>query len=164
MIVPVENILMMAIQIEKSGIEFYRDLQQKFSPHSEVYKILGLLWKDEMKHKQSFEKLLATLKVEKMKTFYPKEVSRVTSFIEKKLFGDIEKAREYLEKYTEKQDMAEVFLYAIGIEMDTVYLYEKISAKIIPAEKDFMNAIIYEERSHVNKLKDLRAKIKSGEY
>ncbi|MDD5067887.1 MAG: hypothetical protein PHF84_12645 [bacterium] len=154
-----EKIVMLAIQIESAGIEFYTALKRMFSPHSSSFEIIESLLLDEYKHKKTYEILLNKIKVEKKKIIEitPKEIEGIRALVEGKIFDQTEKAVKYV---SQNLDLSQLLLYALGFELDTNYLFEKLEEKIIPAEKEIIRTILKEERTHIEKIIKLRAEIK----
>ncbi len=162
MIVSGESLIMMAIQIEEAGIQFYGELKKLFSKHSSEYKIVEFLQDEEKKHKKLYQTLRNKIKSEKRRLvdFTEEEIHNIRAFVESKVFDEVESARKYM--IENRKDIPKILLYALAIELDTVYFFSKIEEKILPSEKEIIKDIIKEENSHVEKLIELREKIKFG--
>ena len=159
MIIPGELAIMMAIQTEEAGIEFYDALKKSFPSESAKYKLFEFLQKDEEKHRIIFKRLQSQVKVEKRRivNFAEKEIENIKIIVKAKIFDEMEKAKECL---FQEIDLSQILLCAIGIELDSVYFYEKIGEKILPSEKDIIKSIVKEEKSHVDKLISIRTELR----
>ena len=159
MIISGELAIMMAIQTEEAGIELYDALKKSSPSESEKYKLFEFLQKDEEKHRTIFKRLQSEIKVEKRRivNFTKQEIENIKIIIQAKIFDEIEKTKEYL---FQKINLSQILLCAIGIELDSVYFYEKIGEKILPSEKDIIKSIVKEEKSHVDKLISIRTDLR----
>ncbi|MBU1078306.1 MAG: hypothetical protein KKH98_13495 [Spirochaetes bacterium] len=162
MIVSGEKVLLMAIKIEEVGIDFYHQLHV-FTGKKKIFNsILNKLMNDKIKHKKIYQKLLKSIKVKKSQylKFSKKEIKQIKLFVEGKIFNQIERAKAYI---SELNDISEVLLYALGFELDSLYFFEQIADKIVPAEKSIIQTIIKEEKSHVDQIILLRTAVRSEE-
>lgn len=159
MIVAAEKVIMMAIHIEEVGRDFYKNLMDSIDRTSSFHRILSSLMMDEIKHKKIYERLLSKIRREKQSLIELRkdELEKIMLFVEDKIFDQLKKAENFVKN---AGDISQIILYALGFELDTVYFFEKIEDKIIPAEKAVIQTIIKEEKSHVEQLILLKSMIK----
>lgn len=153
------QLIQMAIEIERIGIEFYEHLKRNFKPGTPGYRTLIMLRDDEIEHRKKYQLLMKQVEVEKRKifSFSDKEISEMRTIVDRKIFDQFETAMKYL---SDSPDIPQVLLYAIGIEYDTFYFFNRLADRVIPAEKDVIKEIIKEEKTHIEKLMGLRLKYK----
>jgi len=142
-----------ALQMEEKGEEFYKKAMDecKNKPGKEIWKMLR---KDEIVHKSRIKKLYDSLKdgkgwkksaigkqadTKKLRTFF--------NGVQKKHASDI------------KAETDDIKAMDVGIdfELKAIKFYEKNLTKAKdPVEKNFLNMMIKEERSHYTALSDMK--------
>lgn len=159
MLIKSKQILHMALEIEQKGIEFYDRLKELFVQGTKSYVTLVMLRNDEVSHKEKYKILAKRIQSERKEVFNftQKELEEITILINNKIFDEMENAVRF---FGADPDISLILLYAIGVEYDTFYFYNKMVEKVIPAEKDLIKEILREEKGHIEKLMFLRTQLK----
>ena len=146
----VREVIEQAVQTEKLGHEFYARMAEKFSEHHEMKKLFDLLATHEVKHGNSFTALM-----EKVKQDQPEGWDEVTLYlkalVDSEFFLGKDKCLPSLEHV---KTPAEALDMALCFERETLLYYYTLREAI--QEKDLIDQIIREERSHIVWLKNLQ--------
>jgi rubrerythrin len=139
----VREVVEQAVQTEKLGYDFYQRMTKKFENESKLKELFDSLATKEKHHEKVFTDLLAKVKDQDIDN--PEEFSAyLRSIVESEFFLGKNKSLPSLEHLTSVSDAVK---FAIGFERETLlYFY---SLKEIVKEKEIVNEIIEEEKSHV---------------
>ena len=150
------EIIEMAVEIEKNGFAFYDRALQRSDLNNDAKKLLQTLRDEEKVHEQTFLNLR-----EKIDNFdlnsdinWDESRSYIQSMVDTHLFNQPEKS---IQLATKARDMKDLVSNAIQFEKDTLlffYFIKKFVAK--EKSKKAIENIIDEEVSHVVKLKKIQ--------
>lgn len=142
------EILGMAVELEKRGIDFYRRLQE--SAHQEVKNIFAFLAEEEEKHLAFFNDLLGTLETEE--TFQDNEevTQYLGSIVESGILGKV------LAGGVKPSSLSDALETGIEVEKESVLFYQGFMPLVNPTKKGWLEKVIEEEKRHFLKLVALR--------
>ncbi len=139
-----------AIQTEKLGREYYTKMAEKFQEHSELKKLFDLLAIQETKHESNFTNLKGKLKEEDVEGW--DEVAQyLSALVDSEFFLGKESCLPSLEHV---KTAAEAIDFALCFERETLLYYHTLKETL--KEKEIMEAIVKEERSHIVWLNNLK--------
>jgi rubrerythrin len=146
----IREIVEQAVQTEKLGNEFYTKLARKFEDNNELKKIFELLAAHELKHGASFATLENNIGDEELAGW--DEVSLyLRAIVDSEFFLGNDKCLPSLEHV---KTAAEAIEFALCFERETLLYYYTLREAM--KEKDIIDSIIREEKSHIVWLNDLR--------
>lgn len=150
-----KDVFEFAVRIEENGEKFYRDSAEKLA-NPEIKKLFVFLADEEVRHKQTFEKLAARMGSMQL----PKQLDTdykayLNAYSENLIFAESDTDR----KIAAIDDERTALLYALEKELDTIHYYREIRELIPASEQGLIEKIIDEERSHVVKLAEMKQKI-----
>ena len=141
-----------AIGIERSGAAFYDALVKSASnePSRVIYEYLAV---EEKKHIDIFKNMLGSLADYTPPETYTEEYDRyLKALIDSAVFRDDQSAREMAEKVSSE---AEAIRIAISAEKDSILFYSSLRELVRRPDREAVDKIIEEERSHLRQLSDL---------
>lgn len=139
-----------AIQTEKLGREFYTIMAEKFHGHSELKRLFELLAIQETKHESSFSNLKARLKEENIEGW--DEVAQyLRAIVDSEFFLGKDSCLPSLDHVKTAADAID---FALCFERETLLYYHTLRETL--QEKELIDAIIKEERSHIVWLNNLK--------
>lgn len=147
------EIVMMGIQIEKNGKDFYNTLilQSQNRKAKELYKFLA---SEEEKHILAFQGILDKLEDSQAVESYPGEyISYMKTLAAEYVFTQEDKGQA-LAKST-KTDKEAIEL-GLRFEKDSILFYEAMKKSISSAHHNIVDQLILQEASHLKKLSDLK--------
>lgn len=146
----VREVIEQAILTEKRGNEFYLTMAEKFQDQSELKKLFELLAAHETRHGQTFSDLASRLEEEE-----PQDWEEITLYLEalvdSEFFLGKDKCLSSMEHVKTARDAID---FALCFERETLLYYYAL--KEGTKEKDIMDRIIREEKSHIVWLSNLR--------
>ena len=146
----VREVIEQAILTEKRGNEFYMTMAKKFQDKSELKKLFELLAAHETRHGQSFSDLAGRLGEED-----PQDWEEITLYLEalvdSEFFLGKDKCLPSMEHVKTARDAID---FALCFERETLLYYYAL--KEGTKEKDIIEKIIQEEKSHIVWLSNLR--------
>lgn len=150
-----KDVFEFAVRIEANGEKFYRDTAEKLS-NPEIKKLFLFLADEEVKHKQTFEKLAARMGSLQL----PKQLDAdyrayLAAYSENLIFAQADSAQ----KVAAINDEKSALIYALEKELDTIHYYREVKELIPASEHGLIEKIIDEERSHVVKLTEMKQNI-----
>ncbi|MFH1655020.1 MAG: ferritin family protein [Candidatus Omnitrophota bacterium] len=150
------EIVMIGIQIEKNGKDFYNALinQSKNEKAKELYKFLS---GEETKHIVTFQNILDKLDASSQAESYPGEYMAYMKDLSGKYVFTQKDKGEVIAKQT-KNDKEAIDL-GIGFEKDSIIFYEGIKKAIPQAHHKVVDELILQETSHLNKLNELKTNL-----
>jgi rubrerythrin len=146
----VREVVEQAVQTEKLGREFYFKMAEKFRAHSELKKLFELLAAQETQHELRFSVLKNRLTDEETEGW--DEVAQyLRAIVDSEFFLGSDKCLPSLEHV---KTAAESVDFALCFERETLLYYHTLRETL--KEKEIIDAIIKEERSHIVWLNNLR--------
>ena len=151
------EILKTAIRIEENGIIFYHEMIKKFK-EKDLQDIFLFLADEDERHRKIFEDMLSKSEQYEMVDSYPGEYDAyLHAFADEHVFSK-EKTGELMAKKT--KDIKEAIRFGIEVELDSINYYQEIKHFVPDYQKDTIEKIIEEERSHFLKLSDIKKTLK----
>jgi rubrerythrin len=146
----VREVVEQAVQTENLGKEFYTQMAEKFRDKAELKKLFELLATHEIRHGESFLGLENQLKDEE-----PEGWGEVTLYlralVDSEFFLGKDKCLPSLEHV---KTAAEAIDFALCFERETLLYYYTLREAL--KEKELIDTIIREEKSHIVWLNNLR--------
>jgi rubrerythrin len=145
-----------AIGIEKSGLAFYQSLvkKEKSVMARGAYKYLAEM---EEKHIETFQSMLDAVGEYKPPEMYTEEYDLyLKALVDSAVFTDDKVAREMAEKAASS---AEAIQIALGAEKDSILYYSEMRNLVRERDREVVDRIIEEEKSHLRQLSDLKKKL-----
>ena len=139
-----------AIQTEKLGREFYANMAKRFHEHGELKKLFELLAIQETKHEANFTTLKGKLKEEDVEGW--DEVAQyLRAIVDSEFFLGKESCLPSLEHV---KTAAEAINFALCFERETLLYYHALKETL--KEKEIIESIVKEEKSHIVWLNNLK--------
>jgi len=139
----VNEVIEQAVQTERLGYQFYSSMAKKFEKDEGLSKLFSTLAEKELQHEKIFEDLKKA--VEDNAPAGWDEVSRyLRAIVESEFFLGKNKALPNLEHVKTIKDAVK---FAMGFEKETLLYYYALKDAL--KEKDTMEKIIAEEKSHI---------------
>ncbi len=146
------EIIEMALDIEKNGLEFYDHLSRNFEDAGKR-ELFSYLASQEAQHVRDFKMLSEALAEETNIEFWEEAEKYLKSVVEDKIFPN---ASEMIAKAKTMQ-LEEIVNFALGIEKETIIFYEQIlDCSKAERSKEILRKIIHEEVGHVKTLLTLK--------
>ena len=146
----IREIIEQAIQTEKLGNEFYTKMAEKFHDNQELKKLFETLSAHEVRHGNSFVALK-----EKIKDEAPEGWDEVTLYlraiVDSEFFLGKDKCLPSLEHV---KTVSEAVDFALCFERETLLYYYAL--REVTKEKEILDKIITEEKSHIIWLNNLK--------
>ena len=148
-----------AIGIERSGVSFYDSLvsSTKDVTAQGAYKYLA---DKEREHIEIFQNMLGSLSEYQPPEAYTEEYALyLKALVSSAVFTDDQVARQMAQKVGSD---AEAIQIALGAEKDSILFYSAMRDLVRRSDREVVNKIIEEERSHLRQLSDLKKRIAGG--
>lgn len=146
------EVVEMALDIERNGMEFYDHLSKNFEDPGKR-ELFSYLASQEAQHVKDFKILSEVLAEETDVEFWEEAEKYLKSVVEDRIFP---KAPEMIARAKTMQ-LREIVNFAIGIEKETIIFYEEILDGVkAERSKEILRKIIHEEVGHVKTLLTLR--------
>jgi len=145
-----------AIGIEKSGFAFYQSLvkKEKDIMARGAYKYLAEM---EEKHIKTFQSMLGGAGEYKPPEMYTEEYDLyLKALVDSAVFTNDRVAREMAEKAASS---AEAIQVGLGAEKDSILFYSEMRNLVRERDREVVDGIIEEEKSHLRQLSDLKKKL-----
>jgi len=152
----VNEIIEMAVQIERNGYAFYHEATKRKDLDDKAREFIAFLRDQELNHEKTFLNLRddADIQVLELSQDWDMVSAYLSSIIEGRLFNNENSA---IKAASEAKDLAAVVDHAITFEKDTLLYFHAINDVVVnPKAKDALRRIINEEVSHVLKLNDYK--------
>lgn len=151
------EIIEMAIQIEKSGYAFYNEALKKKNLSDSGNKLLTLLRAQEMNHEKYFISLRSNednLEIDESGN-WELVSDYIKSITDSRLFSNVEAA---IKLASESNNEKDIFEHALQFEKDTILFFHTIKDQVINNinTQNTLKSIIDEEVSHVLKLAEYK--------
>lgn len=147
-----EEIIKLALEMEKTGKEFY-EKAAAFAKDVQLKEILGYLAKEEEKHIQDFQKLGETL----AKEFVPNESyageygDYLKSIVSNHVFN-VNEVEDLVKGITTDRD---ILKFALSFEKDSIMIFQEFGNFVNKAGNDVITELINEEKGHIKKINAL---------
>ena len=145
-----------AIGIERNGLAFYQSLvnKEKDVMARGAYKYLAEM---EEKHIKIFQSMLDKVGDYRPPGTYTEEYdSYLKALVDSAVFTDDKVAREMAEKVTSS---AEAIQIGMGAEKDSILFYSEMRNLVRAPDRQVVDGIIEEEKSHLRQLSELKKKL-----
>lgn len=147
------------IEIEKNGRDFYNRLADRLKDRraKELFRYMA---GEEEKHIEDFKKIFSSVSSHSPCESYPPEYfAYLNAIASEYVFTKKDELKERIKDIVSEKDAIDV---SLGLEKDSILFYGEMK-KIIP-EKDYsiIDAVITQEKEHVEKLWDMRVRIMSA--
>ena len=156
------DIVEIAIEIEKNGRTFYTEFSKKLK-EEKAKDFFLYMSEEEADHEKKFKEILSSVMRHEPCESYPQDYfAYFNAIAQDYIFND---AQELKERFSRVESARGAIDFSIGIEKDSILIYESMK-KIIPdKDKPLIEEIISQEKEHVLKLWNLRKEMlnKKGE-
>jgi rubrerythrin len=146
----IREVVEQAIQTEKIGNEFYTKMAEQFHDRSELRKLFELLAAHETKHGQSFSNLKNKL-VDEEPEGWDEVTQYLRAIVDSEFFLGKDKCLPSLDHV---KTAGEAIDFSLCFERETLLYYHTLREAL--KEKEIIDDIIKEERSHIVWLNNLR--------
>ena len=150
------ELVSIAIGIERSGLAFYLSLVEveKDVMAKGAYKYLAEM---EENHAKTFQGMLDRVSDYKPPEVYAEEYELyLKALVDSAVFTNDKVAREMAEKVTSS---AEAIQIGIGAEKDSILFYSEMRNLVPERDRQVIERIIEEEKSHLRQLSNLKKKL-----
>lgn len=149
----ISEVLEQAIQTEKLGSELYFNMAGRFEKNEKLNKLFEMLGLKEQEHEKIFSDLKETVEQRNIENW--EEVSRyLRAIVESEFVLGKNKSLPSLDHINNIEDAVR---YAISFEKETLLYY--LSLRDVVGEKDIIEKIINEEKSHIVWLSEFKKNI-----
>ncbi len=145
-----------AIGIERNGAAFYHSLAK--STGNEIAKgAYQYLAGEELKHIQVFQSMLGSVADYRPPDTYTEEYDLyLRALIDSRVFTDDQTAYEMAQRVNSD---AEAIQIALGAEKDSILFYSEVRDLVRRSDRELIDKIIEEERSHLRQLSELKGSL-----
>ncbi len=152
-----KEVLEMAIRIEENGQRFYREAL-KGTEDERLRKTLNFLVQEEEKHKRYFRSLLDKLPEEEnpFDPYMEDALQYLKAMADAHVFTAELEGKELSDVIKEVED---VLNFAIAMEKDSLLFYYELARGINEKDRDVVEKVIEEEKSHLKKLLELKKEL-----
>jgi len=138
------EVVTMAVQIEKNGLEFYNAMAAK-AQSEKSKELFSFLAAEEIRHKATFQKMLNSLKQLELTASEEEEYNNyLGALTSSRVFSQQAPTDEVVK---DLDDMAAIDM-AIEAEKDSVLFYYELMEQAMDEDKAAIERIIKEEKSH----------------
>ena len=149
----IDEIMEMAIQTERLGFQFYTGMAEKFKKDAGLVKLFTTLASKEKVHERTFTSLKDMVAKHGTEPIEWEDVTNyMRAFVESQFFLGRAKALPSMDHVKTVQDAV---LFALGFEKETLLYF--IELRSIVKEKEVVDEVINEEKSHIRWLDTFRA-------
>ncbi|MEW6662468.1 MAG: ferritin-like domain-containing protein [Bacillota bacterium] len=143
------ELIQVAVEIEKRGAVFYRQLKEK-AVSAQVKELLEVLAAEEEQHQADFLSLGQDFSPAEPPEAYPGEYQDyVRSLVETHLFSDAEALERMMEEVSTEK---EILKLAARLEKDTILFFNGMRRVVKPEKHEVIEDLIAQEESHLAKL------------
>jgi rubrerythrin len=156
----VNEVIEMAVQIEKNGFAFYHEATKRKDLDAKAKEFIEYLRDQELDHEKLFLGLREELDLQVLEMSQDWELvaEYLKTIVDGRIFNNEFSA---IQMATNAKDLGSVIDNAITFEKDTLLYFHAIADNINnPKTKAVLRKIINEEVSHVLKLNDFKRKLK----
>lgn len=145
------EIMDMAMQIERDGVQFYRQCAGA-DMEPQVKEVFEYLIDQEKEHLRVFARMKEGVEDYRLPESYPGEMrSYVKSFVEGRVFS---KTAE--DQQLQLDNDREAVRFAIEFEERSILFYSTMKELVRASEKEVLDQVIGEEHKHIRQLLELR--------
>ncbi|MBU0731935.1 ferritin family protein [Patescibacteria group bacterium] len=153
----VKEVLEIAMEIEKNGERFY-DSYEDFTKSQELEKMFSLLSNEERRHYNYYKDLAGRItEEEKEREYLGNNRQYLKTLAQESVFNEEKLAHFALEGIENDKDALE---FARDIEQDSISFYGIMKKNIPSGDRDMVNKVIDEEKTHLMMVEKMLAKIK----
>jgi rubrerythrin len=152
----VNEVIEMAVQIEKNGYAFYHEASKRKDIDKQAIAFIEFLRDQELNHEKTFLALRDDQDIDILALSPDWELvaEYLKTIVDGRIFNSQDSA---IKKATEAKTLIEVIDFAITFEKDTLLYFHAINDYVEnPKTKGILRKIINEEVSHVLKLNDFK--------
>lgn len=146
----IREVIEQAVQTEKLGYEFYTIMSKKFEKNENLKKLFDTLAVKEQRHEKAFSELKEII-IDEIPGNWEEVSQFLRAIIESEFFLGKNKSLPSLKHVKTMEDAVR---FAIGFEKETLLYFDGMKA--IVKEKEIIDEIINEERSHIMWLNKFR--------
>lgn len=132
-----------AVQTERLGYQFYSTMSERFREDAGLNKLFSDLATKEQRHERTFRELLEIIKDEEPANWEDVEPF-LRAIVESEFFLGKGKSLPSLQRVTKVEDAVD---FALGFEKETLLYFYGVRDAV--KEKEVVDEIINEERSHI---------------
>ena len=148
-----------AIGIERNGAAFYDSLAES-TGDEKARDMYGELADKERMHIKIFEDMSSQLADYQPPEIYTEDYDLyMKALVDSSVFSNDQEAREMAQKVTSDSEALQI---GINAEKDSILFYSEMRELVRQSDRDVINYIIDEERSHLKRLSDLKNKLVKG--
>lgn len=148
----IDEIMEMAIQTEKLGYQFYTGMSEKFKKDDGLAKLFTTLASKERVHEKTFTNLKDMVAKHGTEPVQWEEVTNyMRAFVESEFFLGRGKSLPTMDHLKTVQDVVK---FALGFEKETLLYFMELRS--IVKEKEVVDVVINEEKSHIRWLDSFR--------
>ncbi len=152
----INEVIEQAVQTEKLGYDFYTAMAKRFEKDGDLKKLFDTLAMKEREHEKMFSGLM-----ESTSHLIPENWGEVANYlraiVESEFFLGKNKSLPSLEHLESVEDAVR---FAVGFEKETLLYYH--SLRDVVKEKEIVDEIINEEKSHILWLSEFKKTLKEG--
>ena len=150
----ITEVVEQAVQTERLGYQFYTTMSNRFKEDEGLYKLFSTLAIKEQRHEKTFRDLLGTIGDEEPMNWEEAELY-LRAIVESEFFLGKNKALPSMDKVKTVEDAV---IFALGFEKETLLYFYGLRDAV--KEKEVVEEIINEERSHIMWLNKFRMNLK----
>lgn len=154
----INEVLEMAVQIEKSGYQFYLKAKEK-AKEEKLKELFDFLANEELRHMETFNGIKNKLKTTPYTLPYDWEEAKLylKAITESRFFVGPDKIINLME---ETKNEKELINLAILFEKETLLFYYEILNLVAGEETPTVLKLINEEKNHIKKLEIIKGELK----
>ena len=146
------DIVELAIEIEKNGKMFYEEFSKKLKEKN-AKEFFLYMSKEEAEHEKKFKEILSSvMKHEPCEAYNQDYFAYFNAIARDYMFNNTEELNERFSSIALEKDAIN---FSIGIEKDSILLYEAMKKVLTNKDKALIDEIISQEKEHVLKLWNL---------
>lgn len=150
----IREVVEQAVQTEKLGYQFYVTVAAKFEKDERLNRLFSSLAEKELRHEKTFRELLGMVKDEELGNWEEAE-QYLRAIVESEFFLGKEKSLPSMDHVKSVDDAV---TFALGFEKETLLYFYWLRDAV--REKEMVDEIINEERSHIMWLSRFRGSFK----
>ncbi len=151
-----KEVLDMAIKIEENGLRYYADAA-KASKNDRLKEVFKVLANEECDHIRVFSELKRTLTdkdcQEGFDAYADEAALYLSAIADTEVFTNPDKGRDLARQVKDEKDAVRT---ALDMEKDSLLFYYEVVKMIREKDKDVVENLIEQEKSHVKKLTELQ--------
>jgi rubrerythrin len=146
----IREVIEQAVQTEKLGNAFYTEMASRFEDDSKLQELFNTLALKELEHEKKFQELTEKIGSEMLENWDEASLY-LRAIVESEFFLGNNKSLPSLEHLNSGEEAVK---YALGFEKETLLYYHGLKDSV--KDKEILNEIIDEEKSHIRWLSDIR--------